>query len=123
MRLRYNTFMTIIYHITTRETWQQAQPTGTYLTDSLSIEGFIHCSTRDQAAGSGNRHFQGRTGLVLLCIDPAKVDSPIRYENLVGGQDLFPHIYGPLPCAAVLDVLPFETGADGTFYFPGDETR
>jgi uncharacterized protein (DUF952 family) len=43
---------------------------------------------------------------VLLHIDPARLQAPVRYENLEGGRELFPHVYGPVPVSAVVDVTP-----------------
>jgi glutathione S-transferase len=42
--------------------------------------------------------------LVLLEINRAVVQSPIVDENLSGGVELFPHIYGSLPVSAVVAV-------------------
>jgi mannose-6-phosphate isomerase-like protein (cupin superfamily) len=41
---------------------------------------------------------------VLLEIDRSKVPRKVVDENLDGGSDLFPHIYGPLPLDAVVTV-------------------
>ncbi len=43
---------------------------------------------------------------MLLHIDANKVEATIRDENLDGGDELFPHIYGPLPVEAVVSVEP-----------------
>ncbi len=102
-------------HITHRETWLKAQETGSYTADSLASEGFIHCSTPAQIVDTANRYYKGVRGLLLLEIDAAKLKSPVRWENLVGGTDLFPHIYGPLNLDAVLRTIPFEPGPDGIF--------
>jgi uncharacterized protein (DUF952 family) len=41
----------------------------------------------------------------LLVVDPDTVDTGIRYEEMPSGA--FPHLYGPLPTDAVVDVLAF----------------
>ena len=48
--------------------------------------------------------------LVLLVIDPARVDAEIRYERPDGAAERFPHIYGPLRVDAVVAVVPFPHG-------------
>jgi len=106
--------MAIIFHITTREAWNEATE-GIYLTESFPTEGFIHCSTRDQVVKVANARFRGQAGLVLLSIDSEKVTPEIVYENLEGGQELFPHIYGALNKNAVVKITQFEPGADGYF--------
>ncbi len=62
--------------------------------------------------------FRGQKGLVLLCIDTDKVSAEIRYENLEGGQELFPHIYGEINTDAVVQVAEFEPGINGHFTLP-----
>ena len=108
----------MIYHITTRDAWEQPHPDGLHRDPSLETEGFIHCSTLEQLAGSANRHFAGRTGLVILAIDPKRVQARIVYENLYGGEQQFPHIYGPLEQDAVTSVIDFPPGPDGVFSLP-----
>jgi uncharacterized protein (DUF952 family) len=99
----------VILHITTPAAWADAIATGAYTADSLTTEGFIHCSEARQLAGVVQRHFPGRTGLLLLHIDPSRLDAEVRYENLEGGTELFPHVYGPIPVQAVVDVSPLGT--------------
>lgn len=38
----------IIFHITQRKDWDDAKIIGSYQAESLSLQGFIHCSTREQ---------------------------------------------------------------------------
>ena len=96
----------VILHITTPEAWTEAQAQGRYDAGSLVTEGFIHCSVPAQLDWVLDRHFKGRPGLIVLEIDVAKVPAEVRYENLEGGTQLFPHIYGPIPCTAVVSVTP-----------------
>lgn len=107
--------MAIIFHITHPSDWEQAQRQGRYTSGSLASEGFIHCSKPDQIINTANRFYPRQKGLLLLAIAPARVEAEIRFENLEGGAELFPHIYGPLNLDAVSAVLPFEPDADGRF--------
>jgi uncharacterized protein (DUF952 family) len=65
-----------------------------------------------------NTWFRGQADLVLLCIDRARVDAEIRDENLEGGEQRFPHVYGPLPLAAIVHVAELPPQPDGTFRLP-----
>ena len=68
---------------------------------------FIHLSTPEQVHLPANRLYRGRGDLVLLYIDPAALDSPVRWEPGVATDPesmLFPHLYGPLPARAVIRV-------------------
>ena len=108
-----------VFHITQRSAWLDAQRGGYYRGDTLDTEGFIHCSTREQVVWVANQRFREADGLVLLVIDTGKVEPAIRYESAEAGE-LFPHIYGPLNCDAVTDVMTFAPGQDGMFTLPAE---
>jgi uncharacterized protein (DUF952 family) len=110
--------MAIIFHITSRKAWNSAAAEGTYQPEMFPVDGFIHCSTRDQVVQVANIRFRGHSGLVLLSIDTDKVTAEIIYENLEGGLQFFPHIYGELNLDAVVQVAEFTPGADGSFNLP-----
>ena len=112
------TTINVIYHICDRSEWNAAQATGEYRAGSLSTEGFIHCSTLEQVADTANKHFKGKSGLILLTIDGSAVTAKIVFENLQGGSRLFPHIYGPIPVKAVTSVVPFDANKHGHFVWP-----
>lgn len=107
----------IILHICTEKAWQDAQVTGSYRADSLATEGFIHCSSPAQLVGSADRFFAGQSGLVILSVDTARLESDLKYETSAHGG-IFPHIYGPLNVSAITNVMPFASGSEGTFTLP-----
>ena len=107
--------MAIFYHITTPKAWAEAQTAGSYRSDSLTSEGFIHCSKPAQIIATANHYYRGQHGLVLLAIASEQVEAEIRQENTSGGGELFPHIYGPLNLNAVTAIFPFEPDEDGQF--------
>ena len=107
-----------ILHITPRSAWEAAQISGVYRGDTLDTEGFIHCSTIAQVLGPANIRFRGQQDLLLLRIDPGKVQSEIIYEDCCESGDLFPHIYGPLNLDAVIDIFDFPPNPDGSFSLP-----
>jgi len=108
----------IIFHITTAANWKIAGTEGTYRAPTFDVEGFIHCSTREQVIQVANARFRGQSGFVLLVIDAERVSAEIIFENLEGGEQLFPHIYGGLNIDAVVSVAEFEPGAHGYFALP-----
>lgn len=105
----------MIFHIATAADWERAQESGSYTTSTvgrtLEQEGFLHASHEHQTAGVFDRYYRDLgEPLVLLTIDPDLLEVPWR-EDAVGDQT-FPHIYGPLSPAAVVDVRPMgETSA------------
>jgi len=81
--------------------------------ESLETEGFIHCSYRDQVGGTLRRFFLDPSGsvpsgLVVAEIDPFLSGAVIKAQPGTGGEVdasgnpiLFPHLFGPLPLAAI----------------------
>jgi uncharacterized protein (DUF952 family) len=112
--------MAIIFHIARRQAWTRCEALGLYHPEAFPIDGFIHCSTREQVIKVADARFRSQSGFVLLFIDTDKVAAEIRYENLEGGEEQFPHIYGELNTDAVVRVAQFEPGADGYFALPAE---
>ena len=108
----------MILHIAHRPDWEAAQAAGDYRADSLTAEGFIHCSTTEQVLGPAHEFYRGRGDLVLLVIDPARLAAELVYEDSYDSGTAFPHIYGPLNLDAVTSVVPFTPRLDGTFELP-----
>jgi len=100
--------MDTILHVTTLADWAAAQASGLHAPAMLAADGFLHFCTAAQLDYVLGKHFAGRTGLVLLTCDPAQVGD-LRWEESVPGQPPFPHVYGPLPVAAVLNTRELTT--------------
>jgi release factor glutamine methyltransferase len=101
----------LIVHLCRRSEWLEAQKRGSFKSNSLNQEGYIHCSQPEQLLNVANRFYRGVSGLVVLWIDPERISSKIRWETADG--ELFPHIYGPIDLAAVISVKDFHPGTDG----------
>lgn len=97
--------MPIIYHVTTKQEWNNAVEQGFYESPSLAAEGFIHCSQDHQVAGVLERYFAGQNDLVKLIIDTDKLTSRFVFEWSPSVEDTFPHIYGPINTDAVVEVV------------------
>lgn len=111
----------IILHITSRPEWEAAQAAGEYRAPSLENEGFIHLSTPEQVLGVANAFYRDQPDLVLLVVDSEAVDAPLRWEAPLEAPDSetrFPHIYGPLNLEAVIDVVDFPAGPEGSYTLP-----
>ena len=113
----------MIYHITSRANWDEAQTSGRYCAPSLESEGFIHCSTRDQVLGVANEFYRGQTDLMLLCIDESLLRTPLAWEapahpkssraEQSADDSVFPHIYGVLNLDAVIGAFDFNEARTG----------
>jgi uncharacterized protein (DUF952 family) len=108
----------LILHIARRAEWEVEQTDGFYSPANFEREGFIHASLPEQILGSAQKHYRGQRDLVLLGIDSRRVQAKIRFENLVGGSQQFPHIYGKLNRDAVIGATPFEANDEGEFSLP-----
>lgn len=107
-----------LVHICSRAEWEAARATGEYRAPSLADAGFIHLSAPYQAHYPADRIFRGRRDLVLLWLEPTRLAYPVKWEPGVPTDPesmRFPHLYGPLPIAAVTEVTEFLPRADGSF--------
>lgn len=102
-----------IVHLCQKTDWQAALEGGVYQAPSLEEVGFIHCSRPDQVVAVANRYYAGCTNMVLLWIDPNRLQAELRWE--AADQDLFPHIYGELNLDAVQTIADFPAELDGHF--------
>jgi uncharacterized protein (DUF952 family) len=108
----------VLVHLCSVDDWHDMAASGERRPDSLDANGFVHLSTTEQVHLPANRLYAGRTDLVLLRIDPARLTSPVRWEPGVATDPdamVFPHLYGALPAAAVINVTPYLPDADGRF--------
>ena len=108
--------MTLIFHLTYKEAWAAAKPTGEYAAASLLEEGFIHCSKDiPQLLKVAARLFPGETGLMVLDVDLDKLRPPLKHEPSRSGE-IYPHIYGMLNADAVVRERALQLGADGAHF-------
>jgi uncharacterized protein (DUF952 family) len=100
----------MILHLAVRREWEAARESGAYpwSTRGLGLEqvGYVHCSFEHQWRGVRERFYADLADdeLVLLVVDESKLSSKVVVERLDGAPDDFPHVYGPLEIAAVVDV-------------------
>ena len=113
---------TWLYHISSLAQWQLHRGDGTYVPETFHEEGFIHCSYLEQLTAVANRRFRHRQDLVILRIARAALSAEVIEENLEGGAELYPHLYGALPHEAVAEVVSFPCDALGWFRLPAGLT-
>jgi uncharacterized protein (DUF952 family) len=127
--------MSTLYHLTEAQTWNAAVATGEYRQStrgvSLERQGFIHCSLAHQVRRVAEFVYADAEDLVLLEIDPDRLavgvvfepgESPPSATNQPlqpGATEEFPHIYGPVPVGAVVNVVPVTRDGSGRMVLPG----
>ncbi|WKW49335.1 DUF952 domain-containing protein [Rhodomicrobium lacus] len=128
----------IIYKLVTRGEWEAARAVGIFAGSEVDRrDGFIHFSTAAQVAETARRYFVGVPDLVLVAVDAkmlaalpslgldatsardAAVTGQLRFEPSRGGA-LFPHLYAPLPFAAVVGETEIAPGPNGAPLIPED---
>jgi uncharacterized protein (DUF952 family) len=107
-----------LFHLCTTEEWERAKGAGERRPPSLDGQGFVHLSAPEQVHLPANRLFAGRSDMVVLRLDPRLLGAPVRWEAGVATDPeamTFPHLYGPLPVAAVTSVTSYLPDAEGRF--------
>ena len=101
-----------LQHLALARDWEAALARGVYEVSTrghtLAEEGFVHLCLPHQLAGVAARFYADVTEpLVRLTIDAGLLAAPVRLEPgdpSDPSSELFPHLYGPLPVAAVTAV-------------------
>jgi len=108
----------IVYHMAPRARWAAQPSHQPYAGDTLATEGFIHCTAEPtRLLHVANSFYREETGAwVILLVDTSQVTAPVRWEQADG--HLFPHVYGPIELAAVVQVLDFPRTAAGAYQLP-----
>lgn len=105
-----------LWHLAHAADWEAAQAAGEYLIStrgrSLEQEGFIHCCYPHQL-GTVARAFYADDPqpLLLLEIDREVLEAHgvmVRVQSVPGTTQQFPHVFGPIPVAAVAEARPVE---------------
>lgn len=106
------------YKILTKDQYDQFKADGTFAGAPIDLaDGYIHMSTRAQAAETAAKHFAGQDRLVMVMVDLAPFGDAIQWEASRGGA-LFPHLYGVLPLSAVAGKVVLRLDDAGVHQFP-----
>jgi uncharacterized protein (DUF952 family) len=102
----------VIYHMTTRTDWEGTPPAADFVADTLASEGFVHCTADpERLLQVANRFYRSTPGeWVILIVATAQLTAPLRWETADG--HLFPHVYGPIDRAAIVNIVPFPRSGD-----------
>jgi uncharacterized protein (DUF952 family) len=107
------------FHLVAEPVWVALDASAPYTHPSLDAEGFIHCTDGAQnMRDTANRFYRDDPRpFVILTVDLDAAGSPWRVDD---PGTPFPHVYGPIQRAAILDVRPMPRGADGSFSAPSE---
>lgn len=99
--------------------WHEAEHADYFAGAPVDHEdGYIHFSTETQVVETATRYFSGEPVIHVLAIDPVRLSkAKLKWEPSRGGE-LFPHLYGPLPMAAVTKVWHLKKAENGFNFSP-----
>jgi uncharacterized protein (DUF952 family) len=106
-----------IFHLVSAPEWQAACEVGRYAPESLATEGFVHFSFAHQVASTANDLYRERPDLIVVEVDPALLEEAVVVEDLYAMNEVFPHVYGPIPTCAAVATHDLARTADGDFAF------
>jgi uncharacterized protein (DUF952 family) len=112
----------MIFHITTDAEWDQHLGKDHYFPNRFNKDGFIHCSTGRQVKRIADALFRDYQEIILLHIDDSAEKKFLKFENLEGGTELFPHIYRKLPKQSIVTTSRVRKTAGYGFDIPGELT-
>lgn len=110
-----------IYTLVRAADWAKAEADGAYAGSADDArDGFLHFSGAAQVRGSAAKHRAGVPDLLLVEADTAALGAALKWEPASGSSrpGLFPHLYAPLPMAAVSRVVALPLDAAGRHVFP-----
>ncbi len=112
-----------LFHVALREDWDRARRAGEYRVSTmgrtLADEGFIHTSFVQQVPRTVQTHYADVDApLVLLVIERARLGAAVRVEPAPGTDEVFPHVYGPVPVEAVAEAVELKRDATGRRALP-----
>ena len=92
-----------IYHIVLPQVWERFKDRPSYAPESLTSEGFIHCSYPGQLEAVLKRYYRGVEKVLILKIDTEKLYAKLVKEPSTNNE-MYPHLYGRLNHNAVVDI-------------------
>lgn len=108
----------LAYKVLTGEQMAAFEADGVFAGAPVDLaDGFIHLSAAQQLDETLGKHFTGQSNLHIAAVDLAALGEAVKWEPSRGGA-LFPHIYAPLPLAAVIAYGALERDAEGKVKLP-----
>ncbi|MGC2238664.1 MAG: DUF952 domain-containing protein [Pyrinomonadaceae bacterium] len=93
----------LIYHIVLPGIWENFKDKKFYEAESLTSEGFIHCSFAAQLEAVLQRYYRDTERVLILTIDAEKLESKLVEEPSTNNE-IYPHIYGEINRDAIVEI-------------------
>ncbi len=92
-----------IYHIVLPEVWETFKDEELYEAESLTTEGFIHCSFEGQLEGVLERYYKDTDKVLIMEIETEELLSKMVSEPSTN-DELYPHIYGKINKSSIVAI-------------------
>jgi uncharacterized protein (DUF952 family) len=101
-------------HLVPEAAWDARDPAAPYLPAAYEQDGFVHCTDGDdEMIAVANRFYRDDPrAFLLLTLDLELTGSPWRFDE---PGSPYPHIYGPVAPASVMEVRRMVRDGDGAF--------
>ncbi|MEQ9310512.1 MAG: DUF952 domain-containing protein [Balneolaceae bacterium] len=103
----------LLFTLTTKSEWKNFSSTGNFAPSSLNEKGYIRCYHGSQIEKAANDLETEENELLLIVIDPLRIQVPIKNEKYEG--EVFPNLYGSFSVDAVIDRIVLNKSKKGTF--------
>lgn len=93
--------------------WKSVSDNGSFSPDSVEEAGYVRSFTGEQAEDIINHYFEGEEKVMLIVLDPLRIQSPIKHINEDGFK--FIAIQGAVSIDAIIDKLKLRSDKKGKF--------
>lgn len=103
----------LLFTISTKAEWKNYSSSGSFEPTSLKEIGHVRCYHGSQIEQAANKFETEENELLLIVIDPLKIQVPIKNEKVNG--EVFPNLYGAFSIDAVIDRIILKKSKKGAF--------
>lgn len=93
----------LLFTIIPKTSWRTASSEGEFAPDTLASQGYIRCIPDNKLENYANTQFNGVDELLLIVIDPLRIQVPIKRETIKDVQ--YALIYGSLKLDAIIEKI------------------
>lgn len=93
----------LLFTLIPKTSWRTATNEGVFAPESLASQGYIRCIPDKELENYANTQFDGIDELLLIVIDPLRIQVPIKHETIKDTR--FALIYGSLKLDAIIEKI------------------
>ena len=108
--------MSKVFKICEKDDWEKVKNEEFFKGSKTDqSDGYIHLSTSEQLKGTIEKHFKSKNRLYLLEINTDNLELVWEVSR---NEQLFPHLYQPLPSNSVERVYEISIDTNGNYIIP-----